>query len=503
MAKGSHYIHWLVRLCAGIALCFTTVGEEQCDYRPGRVIVRPKAGEETRLEHFRKGRKHKLKKRLEHVGSIQIVDTDPGEDPAAAAKAYAASGLVEFAEPDYILRAYSLPTDPEFSKVWSLQSSAAGDTDAPDAWNVRTSAELVIVAVIDSGVRYTHEDLAANMWRNPRELANGFDDDGNGIVDDIHGYNAVDRSGDPDDDNGHGTHVAGTIGAVANNGKGVAGVCWKVKIMALKFMTSEGEGATSDAISCINYARANGARVINASWGSAYGGYALRSAIASARNAGIIFVTAAGNDAANNDRYPSYPANYSLDNIISVGASDQTGGLDTGYSNYGAKTVDLVAPGTAIYSTWNSSDHAYTTLSGTSMAAPHVAGAIALLRAAYPSESYAAIISRLYAATDKLSSLETKTVTGGRLNIGALFPPSSSTITRPQPISIPTVTLRAAGVFHITLPEGSESFRLETSSNLKDWTSVEIADRTIGVDLAADRARQFFRLVDSAQSPNG
>jgi subtilisin family serine protease len=385
---------------------------------------------------------------------------------------------VESAEPDYRIYASAVPDDPGFVNCWGLSNTGknggkiGGDIDARDAWDARNSAENVVVAIIDSGVRYTHEDLAANMWRNPGEIpGNGIDDDGNGVVDDVVGYNAVERSGDPFDDCGHGTHVAGTIGAVANNGKGIAGVCWKVQMMALKFMDASGSGDTSDAISCINYARAHGARVINASWGSSYGSSALKSAITAARNAGIIFVAAAGNEDSNNDQVPSYPANYGLANVISVAAIDNLDELDARYSNYGARTVDIAAPGTAVYSTWNDSDTAYTTLSGTSMATPHVTGAVALLFAEYPNETYSSIIARLYAGVDKLPSLEGKCVTGGRLNIGNLFPRSAI----PQPPVITAVQETSTGALQLTLSGPAADVRLETSTNLVDWTPVETA----------------------------
>jgi len=233
------------------------------------------------------------------------------------------SGNYDFVEPNWILQASAQPSDGGFSdgRLWGLRNygqsggSSGVDINAVSAWDRSTGSNEVIVAVIDTGVRYTHNDLASNMWKNPNEIANnGRDDDGNGFVDDVYGikvvssYFGTSRSGDPIDDNGHGTHVAGTIGAVANSGGDAVGVAWQVKIMALKFLGSDGSGALNDAIDCIDYAIANGARVINASYGGGQYSRACKAAIDRANDAGILFVAAAGNEYNNNDRYPAYPA---------------------------------------------------------------------------------------------------------------------------------------------------------------------------------------------------
>jgi subtilisin family serine protease len=467
-------------------------------YRKDRLLIVPRAGSETALQTFRQSHRHRLKKRFAELKGVQVIELAAGDDVLAKAAEYSASGLVESAEPDYIIHASATPNDPGFANCWGLNNTgqnggkAHGDINAPTAWNTRNSAENVIVAVVDSGVRYTHEDLAANMWHNPKEIpGNGIDDDGDGIVDDVVGFNAIEHTGDPDDDCGHGTHVAGTIGAVANNGKGVAGVCWKVQIMALKFMDSTGYGDTSDAISCIDYARKHGAKVINASWGSSSSSFALKSALTAAQKAGMIFVAAAGNDASNNDKTPTYPANYNLSNVISVAATDNADELDSRYSNYGATTVDLAAPGTEIYSTWNTSDKAYTTLSGTSMATPHVTGAVALLCAAYPAESYSSIISRLLAGVDKLPSLAGKCVTGGRLDIGNLFPAPTN--------SIVSVQRSADGNLQLNLSGSSSGLQLQSSADLKSWQPVSSGAITalgqqIQIAPANDRCR-FYRVA--------
>jgi subtilisin family serine protease len=262
------------------------------------------------------------------------------------------------------------PSDSRFAELWGLNNTGAGggladaDIDAPEAWDLTTGNEDVVVAVIDSGVAYTHPDLAGNMWVNPGEVAgDGLDNDGNGYVDDVHGIDAYSRDSDPWDEHGHGTHVAGTVAAVGDNSRGVAGVAWRAKVMALRFLGPDGSGDDAGAIECIEYAvdmkRNHGVNVvaINASWGT-YGPYdaALADAIQAAGDAGIVFCAAAGNGAADLDKTPWYPASYASTNIISVGAtdnSDQKADFGGGAaSNYGAKKVDLFAPGKNILSTF-------------------------------------------------------------------------------------------------------------------------------------------------------
>ncbi len=339
------------------------------------------------------------------------------------------SNDVLYVEPNYEVKALSIiPNDPRFNELWNMHNTGQtggttdADVDAPEAWEIAAAGgNEVIVAVIDTGVDYLHPDLAANMWTNEPELNGtpGIDDDGNGYVDDIYGYNFAYYNSDPMDDAGHGSHVSGIIGAVGNNAVGVAGVCWNVKIMALKFLHSGGSGYTSDAISCVQYATLMGARVMSNSWGG--GGYntSLEDAIRAAENAGILFVASAGNDwGSNNDMYPHYPSNYEMDNVIAVLSTDYRD-LISEHSNVGLTSVDLGAPGgdssNKILSCYMNGN--YYSAYGTSMAAPHVSGACALVWSACPMLSHTEVKDIIMRTVDPLPTLAGRCVSGGRLNL--------------------------------------------------------------------------------------
>ena len=355
------------------------------------------------------------------------------------------SGIsIDYAEPNHLVRPMRTPNDPRFINFnqWHLYNNSQIDKDikAPRAWDRRTSAAYgttnkVIVAVIDTGVRHTHEDLQANMWINPGEIAgDGIDNDGNGLIDDIYGGDYFSNDGNPMDEGSHGTHCAGLIGAVGNNGLGITGVAWTgVQIMALRFIgysaaAGKETGSVADAIKCIDYAIAKGARVINASYGSQASNSSESSAILRANIAGIMFVAAAGNDGTNNDTNPFYPANYNRSNIISVGATDRNDSRatfsSTQSSNYGADSVDLMAPGVEMWSTTTGSNSSYSQGQGTSFAAPIVSGAIALLIAEYPNDSVSTLRGRIVStnAVDVIPALSGLCRTGGRLNLAKLLP---------------------------------------------------------------------------------
>ena len=363
-----------------------------------------------------------------HLAGVSLESLPAGLDSAEKQ----ASVLV--AEPDYIRQSVLVPNDPKYldGTLWGLNQSSDADLDAPEGWDIRSTAGSVVIAVIDTGIRYTHEDLVANMWVNSGEIAgNGLDDDRNGLVDDVYGMDAYNNDGDPMDGNGHGTHCAGTIGGVGNNGVGVTGVAWGVKLMGCKFLSDTGSGTDSDAIRCIDYARSKGARVLSNSWGGGGASASVQASIERCRSAGVLFVAAAGNESNNNDSFASYPASYMADNIVSVAATTKSDGLAS-FSNYGSVSVDLGAPGEGIYSTVSSSNSAYAAYSGTSMATPHVAGVLAMLVAQFPNESYSSLITRLLNGTDKVASLAGKTKSGGRLNLAkALVASIPSTPIRP------------------------------------------------------------------------
>jgi subtilisin family serine protease len=340
---------------------------------------------------------------------------------------------VEFAEPNYVIRVDATPNDPSFGALWGLRNigqtvngsigTAGADISAPQAWDITTGSPANVVGVIDTGVDYRHPDLAANMWSAPRAFSVVV----GGVVINCaagsHGFNAINNTCDPMDDHYHGTHVAGTIGAVGHNGVGITGVSWVTSMMGLKFLGSSGSGSTADAIKAIEFAiqakaalgTAANVRILSNSWGG--GGYsqALKTQIDAAAAAEMLFVAAAGNSGLNTDINPHYPSSYTSTNVISIAATtnrDQR----ASFSNYGYNSVDLGAPGQTIVSTMPNST--YASLSGTSMAAPHVSGAAALMLAACPMTTVA-LKAALLGSVAPVASLNGITSTGGRLDVNA------------------------------------------------------------------------------------
>jgi subtilisin family serine protease len=340
---------------------------------------------------------------------------------------------VEFVEPNYVLRLGATPNDSYFGSLWGLFNSGqtiggvagtgAADIGATTAWNTSTGTRANVVGVIDSGVDYNHPDLAANMWRAPWAFTVTIGGQAITCAAGTYGFNAITNTCNPMDDNNHGTHAAGTIGATGNNGAGVTGVNWATSMMALKFLGANGQGSTSNAINAIEFAiqakaafaSTGGAnvRVLTNSWGGGGFSQALLDQINKANTNGMLFVAAAGNDATNNDVSPHYPSNYAAPNVLSVAALDNRDGLAS-FSNYGAATVHVGAPGVNILSTVRNGGYAY--MSGTSMATPHVAGAAALLLATCPL-STATLKSTLTANGDPVAALAATTTTGGRVNV--------------------------------------------------------------------------------------
>ncbi|MBN2271625.1 MAG: S8 family serine peptidase [Sedimentisphaerales bacterium] len=351
------------------------------------------------------------------VPGLTVVKLPAGVTVEQALGRFNARGEILYAEPNWILRALVTPNDPYFADQWGLNNTgqtggtSGADVNTPHAWDMAMGTQEIVVAVIDTGVDYNHPDLAANMWVNDDgHFGKHFWTDAN---------KARHDSNDPMDDNGHGTHCAGIIGAVTNNGIGVAGVCPNVRIMALKFLASNGYGETVDAISCIQYAINNGANIMSNSWGGGPDSPSLKAAIEAAGDAGLLFVAAAGNKARNNDVSPYYPASYDCSNIIAVAATDHNDALSS-FSHYGATTVDLGAPGSSILSTYSKIPYdlgKYEYLSGTSMACPHVSGACALVWSINPDLDCGDLKSIIMDSVDEIDSLDGKCVSEGRLNV--------------------------------------------------------------------------------------
>jgi subtilisin family serine protease len=441
---------WLSIACvAGLAQASAVSGQPGSEpaYAPDRILVQPKPGTSldalARLHSERKGR---VLQTFEGIGRLQVVALPAGETVPGLVAKYQKSGLVQFAEPDYIGHVAATPNDRYYTNgtLWGLNK-----IEAPAAWDVLTSASNILVAVLDTGVRYTHEDLKSNMWVNPKDGG--------------HGWNALSGTTDPYDDSGdgHGTMVAGVLGATGNNGKGVVGVAWRMQIMACKCFNSQGKGLTSDCVTCLDYARTNGARIINASWGLT-NSLALSNAVYSLRDAGIILVAACGNGATNTDVSPTYPASYSMDHVVSVAATTNNDNLAS-FSNYGATSVHLAAPGVNIMSTFVATDSYYYTNSGTSFAAPYVSGAFALMLAEYPTDTYRSIINRVLSATDPLPSLAGKCVTGGRLNLRKAL----------TPIRLTGSGGSLSAPFHLHLSATTNlTCVIQVSTNLVDWSPV-------------------------------
>ena len=325
-----------------------------------------------------------------------------------------ASDRVQRVEDDGPIAISKDANDPGVVEQYAIKQKADHDIDAPGAWTDRTSCAKV--AVLDTGVQIDHPDLKKNLWENTKDPNNGRDDDSNGVVDDRYGGDVVDGKGSGDDKHGHGTHVAGVIGARGNNDRGIAGLCWSLKIVAVRVLDADGHGNWSREIAGIDYAIKAGAKVINASYGGPSGSEIVRDAIRRARDKGVLVVAAAGNFGDNADAKPVFPAAYPDDNILSVAATNSKDKLAS-FSNFGAQTVDLAAPGDHVASTFWKSDYAY--MSGTSMAAPYVAAAAAMLRKHHSSWDLGDVSSRLRKSGDALKALKGKTKSGKRLNINS------------------------------------------------------------------------------------
>jgi subtilisin family serine protease len=419
----SHKIFFLIVIVLAVATA--VFSQKAADkFASGEVLVKLSAGSSS--GRATEGLKKRGAEAVEEFADLdwQRLKLPKGMSVEDAMKRFSSVPGVEAVQPNFYYHLLATPNDPQFSNAGMY---GLGKISAPQAWDLTAGSPAVVVANIDTGVRYTHEDLAANMWKNPGEIPNnGIDDDSNGFVDDYYGYDFFFNDPDPVDENGHGTHTSGIIGAVGNNGVGVVGVNWNVRIMAIKIYDSDGFGTTSAMlINAYNYVRMMKDRGVNIRvTNNSYGGcdeacdydQATKDALDAMGDEGILNVFAAGNEASNNDITPAYPASYTSPSIVAVANSNSSDAKNPG-SNFGVESVDLAAPGTGILSTFNGSNSSYGTLTGTSMAAPHVTGAAALLSAYDQSLSAASLKASILNNVDTLPNWNGVVKTGGRLNV--------------------------------------------------------------------------------------
>jgi thermitase len=412
----------------------TDPGSDESDSPKTEILVRFRANvSRDAIEDITSRLNDEVEDRIEAVDGLEVIEDEDDRSANEVVAQYRALSEVEYAEANSEIKLdhegagkHVHANDELFYRQWGLFNhgqdggKSGADISAMQAWAVTRGSDQVVVAVLDSGVDYTHPDLAGNIWTRPEIIKQYEDEDltSEGAIDDVHGFNVVEDNGDPMDDNGHGTHCAGIIGAEGGNEMGIAGVNWTVKIMPLRFMDSDGAGTTKDAIEAINYVinrkRAGvNVRVISASWGSTINSRALEDIIRKAGQEGILVVAAAGNDHSDNDAKPHYPASFELNNVISVAAVDRNDEL-TSFSNWGATSVDVAAPGQQIVSTWL--NHGFEEKQGTSMATPFVAGVAALVLATNPGISIDELRTRLLSTVDAVPSLKGKVATGGRID---------------------------------------------------------------------------------------
>lgn len=403
--------------------------QENYEAVPGEYLIKLKDSQAMQIQNLKmlaEDLNVKIKAKIENQ-NILIVKRPAVELQSYALKSLSKSSLVEIVEPNYIYRVNRIPNDPRFNELWGMKNvgqkdsqgrlgSAGVDVGAEAAWDITTGSDDVVVAVIDTGINYNQPDLKPNMWVNSAELNGkpGIDDDKNGVVDDIHGASFTQQgiTGNPMDDHGHGSHCAGTIGARGNDGVGVAGVAWSVKIMGLKFLEATGGGTLENAIRSIDYATTMGAKILSNSWGGGGESALLKEAIQRSHSAGTLFVAAAGNESNNNDSNPTFPATYDVPNVLSVAALDNKGQIAS-FSNYGKRKVHVAAPGVNILSTIQTG---YDSWSGTSMAAPHVSGIAVLLAAQFPQMSGLEIKQRIITTSNPIAGMKSRVSSGGIAN---------------------------------------------------------------------------------------
>lgn len=398
---------------------------------PGEVIVRYRDGADAASRRHARSAVAAPSFRGGPVPGSEVVRVDG--PVRAAVRALEASPAVLYAEPNHLWQALDTPNDPLYGQQWAL-GTGGGSIAAPVAWDITSGEGGPVLAVVDSGMQMDHPDLSPNRWVNAGETAgNGIDDDGNGYVDDRHGWDWVGNDPDPTDQHGHGTHVSGIAGARGDDGYGVAGLSWGPRVMVLRALDHQGVGTTANIAKAFSYAAAKGARIVNASFGGSQSSQTLSEAITN--SPGTLFVTAAGNGGSdgvgdNNDLIGSYPCNVVASNLLCIAASDRNDELAS-FSNYGSTTVHLAAPGTSILSTTRGSSHG--SASGTSMATPFVAATASLLWTHTPSASVGQVRNAILNGVDRLASMEGKLISGGRLNAYAALIEIGATEPEPDP----------------------------------------------------------------------
>ncbi len=417
-------------LCAGLVLAgLNAAARTEPEAVPGEFVIKLKD------QYTLTSNKSSLNLLAQQLGAV-IKTTIPSQNivvikrpvfelRASVVKIISNQAMVETVEPNYIYRINKAPNDPLYPQLWGMNNTGQKDSEAhvgaagvdigvQAAWDIETGSKNVLVAVIDTGILYDSPELKDNVWTNEAEAngKTGVDDDSNGFIDDIHGYNFVNNTGDPLDDHGHGSHCSGTIGAKGNDGAGLVGINWNVRIMGIKFLDKDGSGSLDNALKAIDYATKMGAKIMSNSWGGAGGSDTLKAAIDRSNAAGALFVVAAGNDGTNNDSTPSYPGSYDTPNILTVAAVDNQGALAS-FSNVGRNSVHVAAPGVNILSVTTAGFESW---SGTSMATPHVSGIAALLAAHEPNLTNLELKNRIIATAKPLPSLRGKVRSGGMAN---------------------------------------------------------------------------------------
>jgi len=466
MKKRISYLVILCFLVFNFSSTFSAVkGSQEFEVVPGEYIVKVRAGGEKQFL-LEKNSTFSIERKVPvQFAQLYLVKTAPNLEVKSAVKMLENNQYIEYADPNFIYRIISpvatipgpyrpsinrsllqnsLTDDPRFAELWGMDNTgtnepngspgvAGADINAIKAWEISKGSFDVKIAVIDTGIDYLHPEIMRNVWVNEAERVGepGVDDDGNGFIDDIHGYNFSNQTGDPRDDHGHGTHCSGTIGAVHNNGEGVAGVMDKVTFVAVKFLNASGSGTLEGAVMSIDYATILDVDIMSNSWGGGGFSQAMLDAIERASEKGIIFTAAAGNSTSDNDSGSHFPSNYDVVNVISIAAHNAQNSLAT-FSSFGRRTVEVAAPGRNVLSTVL--NNGYDVYSGTSMATPHVSGALGLLIAhnggRLPLEE---LKERLMWTSIPIPSFRTKLISGGRLDAYNLLTDTRPTRMRPDP----------------------------------------------------------------------